>query len=310
MSEKKIGNLVVGLGVFIFGINFVSMKFLIKHIPPFTLIFLRFAIASVFLGFIVKIKSFKSEGYKKIHRDDKISVIVTGFLGVAIFYSLYGLALVYISASLGALICAMIPIFTLIANIIIYKKKFDPFVIVNFIIAVLGVLLVLDIGLEKKFDFSKLIGCIFMLLAIFSWIAYTIKTYELQRKYDSIYLLYKQTLSATALLLVVALFDCEKAIKVFEQRDILVPLIGNLLFVGIICSALGYFFYIYGMEKIGVEISSLYMNLIPAVTAIASYLFLNEIMNIKKVIGIIIVIGSLFAVGLRDWIKSRVKEDI
>ena len=306
MIEKKIGNIAVGAGVFIFGINFVSMKFLINYIPPFTLIFLRFAIASIFLCFIVNISAFKSKQYKQIHRQDKVLVMITGFLGVAIYYFFQGLALVYLSASLAALICAMIPIFTLLANVIIYKKKLELFLAGNFIVAILGVLLVLDIRIADIVDSSELIGCIFMLLAVFSWIAYTMKTYELQKKYDSIYLLYKQTLAGTMVLLVVALFDSARAVEVFQQEgDILVPLVGNLLFVGIICSALGYLFYIYGMEKVGVEIASLYMNLIPAVTAIASYFILNEPMTTKKVLGIIIVISSLYAVGLRDWIISR-----
>ncbi len=303
--EKKIGNLLVGLGVFIFGINFVSMKFLVEHVPPFTLIFLRFAIASIFLWLIVKIEIIKSKENKKIKKEDKWSVIVTGFLGVGIYYFFTVLSLTYISASLSALICAMIPIFTLVTNVVIYKRKCEMFLIVNFIIATLGVLLVLDIRLGDEFDFSQLIGVIFMLLAIFSWIAYTIKTYELQKKYDSIYLLYKQTVIATMLLLVVALFDCAKAIKLLNQPHLWSVLIGNLLFVGIVCSALGYLLYIHGMKKTGVEIASLYMNLIPGITAVVSYLILKEDMNMKKVLGIIIVIASLYAVGLRDWIRSK-----
>lgn len=305
MDEKKRGSLLVALGVFIFGINFVSMKFLVGHVPPFTLIFLRFAIASIFLWLIVKIQSIRSKENKEIKREDRRTVIVTGFLGVAIFYFFNALSLVYISASLGALICAMIPIFTLVVNVIIYKKKCEPFLIANFIIAIVGVLLVLDIRIGDKFDFSQLIGIVFMLLAIFSWIAYTIKTYELQEKYDSIYLLYKQTVAATMLLSVVALFDFTKAIRLLDQPHLWPVVIGNLLFVGIVCSALGYLFYIQGMKKIGVELASLYMNLIPGITAIISYLLLNEDMNTKKVIGIIIVIASLYAVGLRDWMRSK-----
>lgn len=309
-NEKKIGNLLVGLGVFIFGINFVSMKFLVGHVPPFTLIFLRFAIASIFLWLIVKIDSIKNKDNKRIDKEDKPAVMITGFLGVAIFYFFNSLSLTYISASLASLICAMIPIFTLIANIIIYKRKCEVFLIVNFIAATLGVILVLDMRLGEGFDISQLIGITFMLLAVFSWIAYTIKTYELQKKYDSIFLLYKQTVAASMLLFIVALFDGAKAIELLNQPHLLPVLIGNLLFVGIVCSALGYLVYIIGMKKTGVEIASLYMNLIPGITAIVSYFILNEDMSIRKVLGIIIVIASLYAVALRDWIRSRKENNL
>lgn len=305
MDGKTKGNLAVGIGVFIFGINFVSMKFLVDHMPNFSLIFFRFAIASIFLFIIDKIRIYRGNPKQKIKQDDKILVAVTGFLGIAIFYIFQSLSLRYINASLAALICAMIPIFTLLSNVIIYRRKLDLFLGINFIVAIIGVFLVLDIQIGNAINPSELIGCILMFLAVLSWIAYTIKTYELQKEYDSIYLLYKQTSFGAIFLLVTALFDISKAVEVFQQGDILIPLIGNLIFVGTICSALGYLLYIYGMEKIGVEISSLYMNLIPAITAIVSYLFLNETMSAKKIVGIIIVIISLYAVGLRDWLRNK-----
>lgn len=300
VAEKKFGNLLVGLSIFVFGINFVSMKFLVEHLPPFTLIFLRFAIASIFLWLIVGIKRTKNKEKLQIEKEDKGAVIVTGFLGIAVYYSFNALALTYISASLSSLICAMIPIFTLLANVLIYKKKFKAFEIINFIIATFGVILVLDIRPGNEFNFSQIIGIVYMLLAIFSWIAYTIKTYELQTKYDSIYLLYKQTMAATVFLLILAFIDGAKIIKLINQTHLWPALIGNLMFVGIVSSALGYLLYIQRMKIIGVEIASLYMNLIPAITAIVSYIFLKEDMNGKKVFGIIIVIVSLYAIALKD----------
>ncbi|MBZ2175665.1 EamA family transporter [Schnuerera sp. xch1] len=59
MDEKTKENLATGIGVFIFGINFVSMKFLVDHIPNFSLIFFRFAIASISLLVIDKIRIYK-----------------------------------------------------------------------------------------------------------------------------------------------------------------------------------------------------------------------------------------------------------
>nr|WP_312580059.1 DMT family transporter [Sedimentibacter sp.] len=305
MNEKKLGSLMTGIGVFIFGINFVSMKFLVDHMPPFTLVFLRFAIASIFLHIMVKVKEVRSKTKTQLDKKDRILVLITGFFGIAVYYFFQSLALIYIDASLAALVCATIPIFTLLANVVINKKKAELFLVINFIITILGVLLVLDIRMDDKFNMSKIIGCIFTFLAVFSWIIYTLKTHELQKKYDNIYLLYKQTLAGTVSLLMVAIFDIAEAREVIFQSDILVPLIENLIFVGVVCSALGYFLYIYGMERIGIETASLYMNLIPVVTAVISYLFLNEVMTVRKVTGIIIVISSLYMVALWDLKQSK-----
>jgi len=107
-------------------------------------------------------------------------------------------------------------------------------------------------------------------------------------------------MAATVFLLILAFIDGAKIIKLINQTHLWPALIGNLMFVGIVSSALGYLLYIQGMKIIGVEIASLYMNLIPAITAIVSYIFLKEDMNGKKVFGIIIVIVSLYAIALKD----------
>ena len=303
-NERKVGNLLVGLGVFIFGINFVSMKYLLGYVPPFPLIFLRFAIASIFFWGIIKFKIVKNQGNNFIAREDKREVIITGFLGVAIFYFFNSLGLTYIDASLGALICALIPIFTLLTNVIMYKKKCDVFVVGSFVFATFGVWLVLDMKAGQDFDVNQIIGITLMLLAVFSWIAYTIKTFRLQQKYNSLFLLYRQTAWATLLLFFVALPDFSKAVTLLETPEAVPAVIANLLFVGIVCSALGYLFYMLGMEKTGVEVASLYMNLIPAITTVVSYFVLGEAMSVKKVVGIGIVLISLYAVGMKDMLEG------
>ncbi|AKL96851.1 transporter EamA family [Clostridium aceticum] len=304
MNEKTIGNLAVAAAVFIFSINYVSMKLLLEHLPTLTLIFLRFAIASIFLTMLVKIKLKRGKQLQEIRKEDKKLVIITGFLGIAVYYFFQGMALNYISASLASLLAAMIPIFTLLTNMVLYKKRMEPFLLGSILAGIFGVFLVLDIG-STSLNTSDLIGCILMLCSVFSWIAYTIKTYELQKKYDSTYLLSKQCTAGTLLLFIIALIDIPKVLPVFQQVEILPSLLLNLIFVGVVCAALGYLFYIYGMERVGVEVAALYLNLSPAITGITSYFILHEPMTRNKVLGIFIVIGALYAVGLRDWINSK-----
>lgn len=305
MKEKNVGTLAVIAGVCIFGLNFISMKFLSENMPPFGLVFFRFAIATVFLYLVIGIKSYKNKSYKKISKNDRKAVIITGFLGIAVFYIFQVISLKYLTASLCALLCATIPIFTVIVNVIIYKKKMTIFIAGNFLISLFGVYLVIDKSISELLSSGELIGCLYMILAIFSWIAYTIITFKLQKKYDNICLLGNQCLWGTLLLFIFAVFDFKKMLYVFEHTNVLPAIVGNLIFVGVVSSALGYFFYIYGMEKVGVDISSLYMNLIPVVTAVGSYFILNEDMNRTKILGMIIVLLSIYAVSLKDWYISK-----
>ncbi|SCY06772.1 DMT family transporter [Alkaliphilus peptidifermentans] len=301
MKEKRVGNITVIAAIIIFSLNFVSMKFLVEHIPPFGLIFLRFALATLFFNIILLVKKDKQE----IAKEDKRTIIAAGFVGVVMYYCFQTVALKYISASLAALICGLIPIFTLFIKVIMDKRRLAPSEIAIFLLSLVGVFMVLDMSIGDLFSSSEIIGFILMILAVFSWIAYTLLTYRLQNKYNTILLISKQFNAATVILLFIALFDLPKLIISFQQVEVLPSLLLNLLFVGIVCSALGYFFYIYGMERIGVEIASLYMNLLPAVTAIASYFILQEVMNKTQITGIMVVLLCLYANGYIDWRRGK-----
>lgn len=305
MKDKTIGTLAVISSVFICGLNFISMKYLLMIMPLFGLISLRFIIASVFLSIIIAGRIIRRIEYKKIEGKDIKAIILTGFLGVTLYYYFQTTSMLYLSVSLAALICSTIPIFTLIIESIIHRKKIQSFIYLSFSISLLGVYLVLDKSLGELFFSGEALGILFMLLAIFSWIAYTFSTFNLQKKYDSIYLLNYQCIVGSMFLLAFAINDIHQIIKVFQEAENLYLLVFNLLFVGIIGSALGYFFYIYGMNKLGVEISSLYMNLIPVVTAVASFIIFGEYLNIKQLIGIGIVLSSIYFVTYQDYATSK-----
>ncbi|KAB3539040.1 DMT family transporter [Alkaliphilus pronyensis] len=301
MNQRRLGNIAVISAIIIFSLNFISMKYLVKYIPPFGLIFLRFALASIFFNIVIL---FRKEKHI-IKKDDKKKVVLAGFVGIVIYYCFQTIALIYISASLAALICGLIPIFTLLTKVFIDKRRLALSELLIFLISIVGVFLVLDMGLKELFSSSEIIGFLYMLLAVLSWIVYTILTYSLQNSYDTLTLISKQFNASTIILLIISIIDLPKMLIAFKQVEILPILIGNLLFVGIICSALGYFFYIYGMEKLGVEISSLYMNLLPALTAIISYFVLDEILNTKQIIGIVIVLICLYVNGYIDLMKAK-----
>jgi drug/metabolite transporter (DMT)-like permease len=75
---------------------------------------------------------------------------------------------------------------------------------------------------------------------------------------------------------------------------------GNLAFQGLICSAASYLAYNFALERLGRTTSTLAINLIPVVTAVASWFFLGEVLGPWQWVGGALVLGSVLVVGLRD----------
>jgi drug/metabolite transporter (DMT)-like permease len=53
-------------------------------------------------------------------------------------------------------------------------------------------------------------------------------------------------------------------------------------------------FYTYAVREIGVSKTSVFTNLIPIITALASYFLFNETLTLVKILGILIVIIGLY----------------
>ncbi len=79
----------------------------------------------------------------------------------------------------------------------------------------------------------------------------------------------------------------------------------NVIYLGIFCSAIAYYLYIYAMDYLGVSTTSLFLNLLPVVTVIASYFILDERINFYQIIGGALVIFSVYFANT----KGRNKEE-
>ena len=81
----------------------------------------------------------------------------------------------------------------------------------------------------------------------------------------------------------------------------------HVLYLGIFCSAIGYTFYMYALDHLGVSTTTLYINLIPVVTVAASALFLREQIGGKQIVGAILVIVAVTIVSVSKKEKQRSK---
>jgi drug/metabolite transporter (DMT)-like permease len=73
----------------------------------------------------------------------------------------------------------------------------------------------------------------------------------------------------------------------------------NILYLGVFCSALGYFCYIYALRHMGPIVVTSFINLIPVVGAFGGMFILGERLSPIQLAGGAVVIAGVFLVNLR-----------
>lgn len=288
----------------IFAINFVSMKVLVSKIPSMLLVGLRFLIAGIFLFILCKLLRLN---LKVKNKNDMKEFIITGFFGMSFYYIFFTYALKYISAPLSSLLCSMIPIITIFFYAVYSKTKIDLTVTIAFLISIIGVYLAIDLNSLTNNLTNLLIGILLMLVAVLGWIYYTIRVESIFNKYNSLVMLMYQSLAGGIINCLLSIYQYDDVILFFNSK-ITFNIIGNLLFVGIFGSAIGYYFFNLGIKHLGVTISSGYNNVMPGITLITSHFLIGTPITMRKTIGICIVIGITFFVTFKDKLKAKNKK--
>ncbi len=290
MSNKNLLPIILMLiSVILWGLSFISIDVVVEVIPPITLGFSRFVVASILLFITKRIK----EKETKMSKKDVPLFAVVGFLGVTLYFIFENNGIKFLDASTASLIIATIPIFSLISESIIYKVKITKLKLISILLSFIGVYFVIGGEISSLLQSNQAIGYILMFGAVFSWVAYALATKPLFGKYSQLAIVYYQSLFGTIMFTPFILFET------MQWAEITGGIVLNVLYLGIFCSAIGYITYVYAIEKLGIAVSSIYLNAIPLVTVIAGVFILNEEITLYKAVGGILIITSVTAVNVK-----------
>lgn len=78
-----------------------------------------------------------------------------------------------------------------------------------------------------------------------------------------------------------------------------------ILKLAIFASTLAFILIAYVIKKIGLINANIFANLIPVFTAVIAYYILKESFDLKKIIGILIVICGLFISQIPQFMKEK-----
>ncbi|MFZ5643817.1 MAG: DMT family transporter [Bacillota bacterium] len=287
-NKRLLQVLAITLTAIIWGLSFLSIKVSVAVIPPMTLALLRFLMASVILVAMLKIM----EPQARLKKEDIPSLLIAGLIGITLYFFFENNGVKLTTASVASMIIALIPILTILADYIFFKSPMPPYKIACVLISVVGVYLVVGANITGPNGQGNIIGNLLMMGAALSWVIYNVVTKPIGKKRSQLYIVTYQTIFGTLSLIPFSLLEMG------SWQAVSLSIILNVAFLGIFCSALGYYLYVYAMKGLGMGVVSYFINLVPVVTVISSYLILKETVTPAQMAGGLLIVASVY---LASW---------
>lgn len=283
LSSSLQGHLLAFLTIIIWGTTFVSTKILLRTFDPIQILLIRFVLGYAAL-WIISPHRLGPVGLKA-----QLLMAAAGLCGITLYYLLENIALQYTSAANIGLIISTAPFFTVcLCRIIYHEKGLSPSFLCGLFLALCGIAL---ISFGKNGTSLHPFGDALGLLAAFVWALYTV----LMKKIGTFGLptiaLTRRTFAWGLLFMIPFLLKSGSAIPFDQMLQPVIVL--NLLYLGLGASALCFVTWNQALNILGAASASLYIDLVPVVTALSSMLVLHEPLSIQACSGIALTIMGL-----------------
>lgn len=203
---------------------------------------------------------------------EELRLVVLSFFGCTLYFLCENSALLYTLSANVAIILAAAPIFTaLLAHLFTGDERMRPGLVVGFLVAMAGVVLVVFNG-TVVLKLNPL-GDFLAILAALCWAVYSVLLKPYTTKYDPVIITRKTMVYGLVTALPFLLLEGKPfPTAVFTQP----VLILCILFLGLLGSGICYVLWTSAMGRLGVVTTNNYIYVMPFVTMVAAFLFLRE----------------------------------
>jgi drug/metabolite transporter (DMT)-like permease len=287
--------LAIFMTVLLWGLSYPVTKALLAHLLPVEIAFFRFTLAALFL---LAINFWRKP--QAVEKKDYVRLAAGGAVGIPLYFIFENNGINLTTAGMASMIIATIPVLNALAGVLFLKERSTPRRWAGVFLSFLGVYLIVSFGLNLPGGGSDTLrGNMLMLLAAFTWVAFTRINAPLLKKYDSPTVnLYQISIGATLLALLALPGGVN--VQAFSWQVVI-----SLLYLGLFCSALAYFFYMYALKNLGATPVTTFINLIPVFGVLGGVLFLGEVVMPGQILGGGVVILGVTLVTLPQGHKPQ-----
>ncbi len=286
----------------IWGTTYLALRIGVTQFPPFLFSMIRFLTAGPILIILTFVLGKASWPDKKT----LINQAIGGMFMITLGISIVGWAEMYISSGVAAIICSMMPIWTVFINLVVSKDdKPNWLIVIGLVIGLSGIILIFSEHLTEFSNSNYRTGIIMTFLANLSW---AIGSVWIKKKNQHInpFLSAGLQMSFGGLLLIPISLMFDDYSSIHWSNEVLYAL-GYMILVG---SVSAYACYSYAIKKLPMTIVSLYAYINPIVAVILGWLVLSEKLNERVGIAILLTIVGIYLVNCGYQIRKTYKAQL
>lgn len=294
------GYVYLALAASIWGGMYVVSKYVLRYIPPLSLVWIRYLVAIIVLFGLLAILRVKRGKKLTLKRRDWLLVIAIGFVGyfISIICQFVGTSLA--DAHTGSLITSATPAFVAIFAKCILKEKMTGKKILSLVVATVGVLI--TIGIPSGHG-SYFWGDLFLVLAALTWALLTVFVkLSADRNMD--------TLIVTAYAMLIAwvlttpFMSADLYAGAIHWQGGLV--IWGILYLGIVSTAGAFFLWNKGFEMVDASVGSLFLFFQPVFGSLFGWILLGEQVTLRFFLGSLFIMAGIFIAASKDsWFMKK-----
>ncbi len=279
------------LAPLLWGGNLVAGKIAVDQVDPNLLLLGRWFGASLILIIIAK-KHIREDWHKIKPR--LFILILYGILGFAAFNLLMYNAAYFTSGINMSIEQASIPVMVLLGNFIIFKVRAKFLQIIGLILTIIGVIFVASEGEPNRIlSLDINIGDAMVLFACFLYAAYSLTLKYKPNIHWFSFMLVTSLAALFASFLYYLIFGGGFNSLLVEIPKTTIIGWGAIFYVMIFPSILAQIFYARGVELIGANRASIFINLLPVFGTILAIILLGEKFELYHLIASILVISGI-----------------
>ena len=253
--------------------------------PPVASGFYRIFIAWIFLAPYCIYKK-----QLKISRNDLVIALIGGVVFGADI-AVWNLSLIKISATISTLIANLAPVWVGLISFLILRKRSGVLFWVGTWIAILGMIIL--VGYQNILHLQFNIGLMYALIASLFYAIYIMITKGILRKISTVAFMFYNMLGASVFLLLI----CE-----YQHNELIhysTPTWLYLLGMGLICQRAGWITINYSLNYLEATKVSIALLSQTVIAGIWAMLLLNETLELKEIIGSVIVLTGIAVTFLK-----------
>ena len=289
LSKKYLAYVLLVLATLFWSGNFIVGKFAtLFEIPPLTLNFLRWvSVWVILIPFTYKNIINNLPNIKK----NWLVISFMGFITISTFNSVVYYALNHTQVINAVLVLAAIPAVTIVLSSLMNIEKTNLFQLLGLFLSIIGIFSIIsnaDIQKITSLSFNK--GDLWMLVCVFTWAFYS--TLLKKNKFEFSHFSLIQLMVSVGILFLIPQFFYEKSIGLELNYN---KAFFTILFYVVVFPAIAaYYCWQKGIEIIGPNRASMFIQLMPLFSAVMAIIIFNEKFELYHFVGAVFIVLGIY----------------